>query len=580
METVKTKDKFFSGERKARLIIAILVSLSLALVLFVVAPLDIFAVNLEEFNFSFSDFALYLFIFAIVNAILIFVLLFFIPRKGYRVILALLIATGLLLIIQQNFLNFNMTSLPGDNISSELPVWQIIVDAAVWIGGYTLAVVLVTRKDDKGRIQTTALILAVIMFAMEFVSVLSVIITNPDMFTDKLDRMGDGFEVLTFKNYTDIGGSNNVFYFVVDRFDEDFAEETYNADESVFSDLDGFTWYQDNIANYGHTFPAIANMLTNKPYSASSLRAEYLDNVYEGDTPLKSLNDKGYNINLYTQPYYSFTEAQRLPDYVLNKGKAVSVKSADKSTFALNMAYFSLYRGLPLIFKKHLTFGSTASINSLTIFNGEIDGKIYSGYNADTKEAYFEMADNSFNSVAGGKQFSFIHIAGCHGEDYNEDWGNGGDIKSSVINSFKLVKGYIAQMKEQGVYDNATIIITGDHSDPHFNNNNISEPRLTALFVKKSGDTGKFRTSAAQTSHNDIWATIFESEGLDKTTLGEGYSTSVFDVSENMNRTRNFVWHTYSLDCDEYFWEITGQGKNFSNWNCVEQKHYNKFIMN
>ena len=38
---------------------------------------------------------------------------------------------------------------------------------------------------------------------------------------------------------------------------------------------------------------------------------------------------------------------------------------------------------------------------------------------------------------------------------------------------------------EKGVYENATIVITGDHSYAHNDFQNIAEPRLTALFVKR-----------------------------------------------------------------------------------------------
>ena len=584
MNETKVKTPFFSEERKSRILLSVLVSVALSLILFIVAPLDIFGNNLEELNFSFSDINLILPLFAIINALLVFSLLFFIPRKGYRVMLALFIATGFLLVIQQNFLNFNMTSLPGDNIVSELPIWQIIIDSVIWIGGYAAAIYLVKRRDEKGRIKFTARVMALMLFAMELVSAVSIIVSNTDMFTDKVDRMESSFEVLTLKNYTDIAENNNIFYFCVDRFDEQYAEDAYDADYSLFDDLNGFTWYQDHTANYGHTFPGVANMLTNREYSAESSRADYLDAAYQGGIPLDILNENGYTVNLYTQPYYAFTEAQKLPSYVANKGKVVSVRTAATTTLSLKMAYYSLYRGLPLLFKKFLTVGSTAELNSFTIFNGEIGGETYLGYDSDTREAYRAMANNEFKSAGSSKQFSFIHYEGCHDTKYNEEWGTGGGSTIiSVRNSFQIIKGYIAELKARGVYDNATIVITGDHSFAHDDFKNIKEPRLTALLVKKAGDTGAFKISQAQTSHKDIWATIFDSEGLDDriSELGENYNTSIFTIGEDENRERTMVWHTFSLDCDEYYYTITGKGKDYpKNWHQTEHKHYNKFVMN
>lgn len=582
MENVNKDNKYFSAERKSRWLLSLLVSVSLSFIIFIVAPLDIFGNNLEEFNFSFSDFYLILVLLAVANTALVFSLLFFIPRKGYRVLIALFIASGLLLVIQQNFLNFNMTSLPGDNIAAELPVWQIVIDTVVWLGGYALAIYLVKRKDANGKIRLSAVILAVMLFAMEFASAFTVVISSSDLFTDKLKRSGDGAEVLTVKNYTDVAENNNVYYFVVDRFDETYAGDAYKADKTVFDDLNGFTWYQDHTANYGHTFPAVPDMLTNKPYTAEYSRTEYLDKLYQGDTPLKTLNNAGYNINLYTQPYYAFTEAKNFPDYVSNKGKVVSVKTTDKSTLSFKMAYYSLYRGLPLLFKRFLIVGSTAELNSFTIFNGEIDGAVYEGYDTDTREAFRAINDNTVKTADSAKQFSFIHFSGCHDENYDEEWNTKGkrNIVVSVKNSFRIIKKFISAMKEQGVYDNSTIIITGDHSQPYNDFTDIKEPRLTALFVKRAGDTGAFKTSVAQTSHKDIWATIFDSEGIDKSSLKEGYNTSVFSLSAETKRTRTMIWQTFALDCDEYYWEINGSGTNFKNWKRVDHKHYQKFVMN
>lgn len=582
MSETKAKTPFFSAERKSRIFLSILVAVALSLILFVVAPLDIFGNNLEELNFSFSDISLILPLFALANTVLVFSLLFFIPQKGYRVMLAIFIATGLLLVIQQNFLNFNMTSLPGDNIVSDLPVWQIVIDSLIWIGGYALAIYLVKRKDEKGRIKFTAVILAVMMFAMEFVSAVSIIVSNTSMFTDKVDRMESSFEVLTLKNYNDIAANNNIFYFCVDRFDEQYAEDAYSEDPSVFDDLNGFTWYQDHTANYGHTFPGVANMLTNREYTAESSRADYLDSAYQGGIPLDILDANGYTVNLYTQAYYAFTEAQKLPSYIANKGKVVSVRTAATTTLSLKMAYYSLYRGLPLIFKKFLTVGSTAELNSLTIFNGEIGGETYLGYDSDTREAYRAMANNEFTTAGNNKQFSFIHFEGCHDSKYNEEWGTGGGSTIiSVRNSFQIIKGYIKALKDAGVYDNATIVITGDHSYAHNDFKDIKEARLTALFVKRAGDTGAFKTSQAQTSHKDIWATILHSEGIDYSGLGENYNTSIFTIGEEENRTRTMIWHTFSLDCDEYYYTITGKGKNYpDSWHQTRHEHYSKFVMN
>ena len=133
-------------------------------------------------------------------------------------------------------------------------------------------------------------------------------------------------------------------------------------------------------------------------------------------------------------------------------------------------------------------------------------------------------------------------------------------------------------MKRLGVYDNATVVITGDHGNAKKDEGNIEGPTMTALFVKPSGSKNEpLKTSMAQVCQSDLWATVFGSEGI---TSKKNYGTSVFDVPENLNRTRYYRWQTYlGGSLDEYVYEINGPAKDFSNWKEIDHVHYDKFLM-
>ena len=126
---------------------------------------------------------------------------------------------------------------------------------------------------------------------------------------------------MTNKNLTTISKNKNVFYFCIDRFDEFLAESALEKYPEIYDELEGFTWFQDNVSIYGHTYPATANMLTGKTLDTSILREEFLDSVYESNNTLSVLAENGYDINIYTDEFYSFTDASVLPDYVSNAAK-------------------------------------------------------------------------------------------------------------------------------------------------------------------------------------------------------------------------------------------------------------------
>lgn len=578
------KKKFITEERLGRIVPALLSSLTLALVVFVVAPLDIFGSNYAELDFSLKNFAFFLILGAVLTVLLFGSLMFLLPRKAYRCVFAFTLATAALFIIQQNFLNFGMNSLPGDKLPGEIPsAGEIIIDLLVWIvvyaGAFFLAI-WVNIKGDKGDvIKTVSFIVSFALLASQITSPIFIVINSNSKFETNILK-GSGKKEKTIINtergFNEIAQKNNVFYFCIDRFDEEYAEKAYASDREIFSELTGFTWYRDNVSNYGHTFPAVANMLTQKKYNADLKRAEFLDKVYKGgDTPLDKLNENGYAVNIYTVKYYAFTDARHLPQYVGNLAKATE-ESNERISFALSaqLAGFSLYRAAPLVFKQFFDTGSTSDVNGIVNKKGDDGYEEWIGTNSQAET----LAKNAITVGDSEKKFAFIHYDGMH--DVLQP--SNPFITSILSRNIGVVNSFIKALKENGLYKDATIIITGDHSRPV---NDISgvldgsgkgQPRRTALFVKAAGSDEGFAVSEAPTSHEDIWATIFRSENIGY----EGSGVAVNLLSEGQSRERIYTWHTYATgSLDEYVYKINGKASNIANWEEIGHIHLNKFLM-
>lgn len=145
-----------------------------------------------------------------------------------------------------------------------------------------------------------------------------------------------------------------------------------------------------------------------------------------------------------------------------------------------------------------------------------------------------------------------------------------------------MVNSFIKALKENGLYKDATIIITGDHSRPVSDISGVldgsgkGQPRRTALFVKTAGSDEGFAVSEAPTSHEDIWATIFRSENIGY----EGSGVAVNLLSEDQSRERIYTWHTYATgSLDEYVYKINGKASVIGNWEEIGHIHLNKFLM-
>lgn len=578
------KKKFITEERLGRIVPALLSSLTLALVVFVVAPLDIFGSNYAELDFSLKNFAFFLILGAVLTVLLFGLLMFLLPRKAYRCIFAFTLATAALFIIQQNFLNFGMNSLPGDKLPGEIPsAGEIIIDLLVWIvvyGGAFFLAIWVNIKGDKGDvIKTVSFIVSFALLASQITSPIFIVINSNSKFETNILK-GSGKKEKTIINtergFNELAQKNNVFYFCIDRFDEEYAEKAYASDRGIFSELTGFTWYRDNVSNYGHTFPAVANMLTQKKYNADLKRAEFLDKVYKGgDTPLDKLNKNGYAVNIYTVKYYAFTDAGHLPQYVGNLAKATE-ESNERISFALSaqLAGFSLYRAAPLVFKQFFDTGSTSDVNGIVNKKGDDGYEEWIGTNSQAET----LAKNAITVGDAEKKFAFIHYDGMHDVLQPSSL----FIPSILSRNIGVVNSFIKALKENGLYKGATIIITGDHSRPVSDISGVldgsgkGQPRRTALFVKAAGSDEGFEVSEAPTSHEDIWATIFRSENIGY----EGSGVAVNLLSEGQSRERIYTWHTYATgSLDEYVYKINGKASVIGNWEEIGHIHLNKFLM-
>lgn len=578
------KKKFITEERLGRIVPALLSSLTLALVVFVVAPLDIFGSNYAELDFSLKNFAFFLILGAVLTVLLFGLLMFLLPRKAYRCVFAFTLATAALFIIQQNFLNFGMNSLPGDKLPGEIPsAGEIIIDLLVWIvvyGGAFFLAIWVNIKGDKGDvIKTVSFIVSFALLASQITSPIFIVINSNSKFETNILK-GSGKKekttINTERGFNELAQKNNVFYFCIDRFDEEYAEKAYASDREIFSELTGFTWYRDNVSNYGHTFPAVANMLTQKKYNADLKRAEFLDNAYKGgDTPLDRLNENGYTVDIYTVKYYAFTNAKHLPQYVGNLAKATE-ESNERISFALSaqLAGFSLYRAAPLVFKQFFDTGSTSDVNGIVNKKGDDGYEEWIGTNSQAET----LAKNAITVGDAEKKFAFIHYDGMH--DVLQP--SNPFITSILSRNIGVVNSFIKALKENGLYKDSTIIITGDHSRPVSDISGVldgsgkGQPRRTALFVKAAGSDEGFAVSEAPTSHEDIWATIFRSENIGY----DGSGVAVNLLSEGQSRERIYTWHTYATgSLDEYVYKINGKASVIGNWEEIGHIHLNKFLM-
>ncbi len=606
-ETSKEDEKkYFNEERIKRILPITLVSLAIPLLLFIIGPLEIYCNNIAEFDFSVGDFLPLLLLFTLGFFIISFCFMFFMPKIVYKIAYALAIAGLFMLFIQMNFLNLGLNSLEADNNAEAVSTASKIINTVVWlivIGGFITLALIFKKKSAKSFVRIVSIIISCALIVTQLttgvVAVSGADFNSKDYMEQRAEK--DPLYVPTFlttENLTTLSTTNNVVVFCIDRFDGvEFAEPSMKNMPQVYSNLDGFTYFNDNITMYGRTYPSVVYMITGQEWNHTP-REEFFISAFDNNKTISKLSEEGYSVNLYVDSYYTYSDAYDLPDYIDNlvvvEKEKVTKSITNPLQLSLRMAQISCYRSFAFYLKGIGSGISSNTCNGLVDYDFETSDE--KKYSTDMKKIYDRVSNRDFETTD-KPMYSFIHLSGCHGVEYDENWKSvrGGDMSISIKNSFKIIDTYIAQMKKAGVYDNSTIIITGDHSSPYSDYKVINEPRITGLFVKPSKTSGinldehgnvksGYETSVAPVSHANIWATIFQSEGI---SVGDAYGSSVFDIASNPTNYNNVLRKCYwqvdtltSTSYTDYLYTIKGSGKNLDNWSRGEGTHYGTSLMN
>lgn len=562
---------------------SLLLSLAAPLTLCVFGPFDIYYGNMQEFSFSLGDFFPVMFLFALAIAAVIFCVLTALDGLAYDIGCAAVAGISLMFYLQRSYLNSGISSLAGDVDSvAELGVGTYILNTAIWllvVGGAICASVFL-RKKHAETVATVIVIAMVALIGMQLVS-FGVVSMTSNVYVPVLERAesGDGEQsepmVLTYENMGELSKGKNIVFFLVDRFDSNYYESKVKADPDFFAGLDGFTYFSDYTSLYCRTYPAVASILTGKDhdYFTNESKADKFVKFYgDGGGTLKTLKDNGYSINLYTEKSYVYTDASVMDKYVDNTSGVDEYYIDSNFLLAKDMLRLSISQFMPHVAKGVAGYLSTPTFNSHAVY--ETTGEMFMVDENATDDLKNRLEETEFVKIEGKGQFTFIHLYGCHNTKQSSS--------ENLNQTFDLIYYYIDQMKAMGIYDDATIVITGDHaaalSDSKMigaANSKDDGTRVTAMLFKKSGESGtELKTSSAQISQDELWNTIFESEGLTSAKMGNSF----YDIPEGVDQERRYIFEMYKNSKNNdlkynrvYEYKITGTAHDGDNWVIVKE---------
>ena len=465
--------------------------------------------------------------------------------------------------LQSLFLNGNLGLLTGDGVDWSTHFESMLAGLVFWT--LLLCAVLFIMYLHREWWRKLVVYASALLILMQIAPATMILLGAYD---DPTSTAGKG-GFLSERGMFEYSAEDNIFVFVLDRLDYDYIELALKQEPTMLDGLDGFTAYTNAISAYARTKPALAHLLTGDTELAHAVpRKDFYQQVWDrGDKHiLQDLKSADYEISLYTQGNYLFSDMEYAREYVSNVSDGRG--NLKNMSVLVRLLRLSAYRYAPTALKPFF-WGDTNYYNV--------------GVYEDEELKAYEFNDAGYaplfkGSTAEGKKNSFklYHCFGPHAPYTMNADGTASDeattVQAQTIGSFKNLITAFDRMKELGIYENATIIITGDHGAAVSDTKPISKETRIGLFYKPSGSAGTpLVYSKAQVGTVNIAATIMKAAGTDHTPYGRAL--------DEIGEDEQIVRVTYKSISDSTTWKevelikyhVTGDASNFNNWEIISR---------
>ena len=521
------------NKKKAGITLILLPVLLIVFTLFVYSLVSVYLGNQIEYAFSIFDFLPFGLLLALAGAAVVVGLWLLLPGKGKDVLAAALFGAGVALFIQGNFLNPDYGVLDGRGVKWSEYTGYAIASTAVWVALIVIAVVLILIKRDMMRkvVRYGALLLTVYQLVM----LAMVNISYP--IEPRMNEFVVGAE-----NASTLSSNKNTILILADACDTSYFQRILDECPEDVADWDGFVYYSDFVGSYSKTRMSVPYMLTGKWYENEQTMEDFVNSAYSDVYLWDALKAANYDLGIYTHREFLNEDLVGVYDNLI----ATPLIVADHFGLAKQWLKLACFNYGPQLAKPWFEFYT----GDFSQYYGAKNGaEIYKSRN----EYFFERVAGDFE-LTDKNAFRFYHIRGSHlpcnidaEGNYVGDWNSNAYDQTRGV--FKNLTAFFNKLKDMGIYDDATIIVTADHG-------RFDEGLAFPTFViKQPGAHGAVSVCDTPASQTELHATILQCAGLE---VPEGM-TSIFDLDPDSDYPRRFLYYPTSYhnrgflpDLEEY----------------------------
>ena len=509
-------------------------------------PLDITNANQHYLTFTAADLFWPLLGLMLAGTLLLSALAALLRGRAFDVVLGLLLALAVMLWLQGLLPGRDLGTLDGSGFRWQDEPLSAVLNLVIWVVAAALGIIAALRWPAVFR--TAAAILCAALCLAQTAALVTTWEPGDD---SGINYQLDGSDQFVLSE------DENIVVITLDQVAPDLFEEVLAMDpelEDVFRD---FLYYDNMSGSYALTFPSLCALLTGQMYDGSQRAEDYLYEAWHSDTAdyfYDTLHENGYSVGLFLEANYAAYTAENMlgkADNVVQAGRLIPSLSLLRSVIRT-----SLYRYSPEMLKNAM-YVSTGGILDMSKYQGV--GKLSINY-----DFYYRLRREGLSTGAEGGRFVWYHTQGAHfpfwvNYDGTARLSPAEETAESRLNQLHgylvAVAEYLEQMKQLGIYDDATIIVSADHG--------YYQKLQTLFLIKTPGQSFEImQRSSAPVAQEDVLATILDVLGEDYSLLGR----SVFDVAEDETRVRRTLMWGYHSDYPEVPWVgNVGQWDNEAN---------------
>lgn len=498
--------------------------LLLSVILGLCGPIQLYLMNMSELWFSIGDIGwICLLCGAMLFAILSGIGLL-LPDGIVDYYIAVLFGISIGLYIQGNFVPTDYGVLDGREIHWDDYWLTSIWNTLLWLACIVIPVVL---QKVKPKITKQILNFASgIILAMQVVTIGLLLVTNDFGVKKTTGYVSD-------QGINTVSSQENVVVFILDAFDQDYFDDIRTTDPDFLSPLDGFTYFDNVTGMYPTTKGALPYILTGQIYQNEQPYENYIEEAYRKTGYYDDLISDGYDIGIYTSNVFMSSYAgEYFINYVNGKTQVSSYSGLAKTLYN-----FVCFRYFPHILKEKFWFYSGA----FDEWKGTSETSGINVFTEDNFSFYDKLKNDGLQVVDDTKCYRFIHLYGVHppyymDENIEEITDGSATAIDAARGSLRIVYEYLDQLKEQGIYDDSTIIVMADHGA------GTGLPTNPLFIVKPRKSTGGLQVSSAPVCQGDLMGTIAEDIGLNEQ---KKYGQSVFEIQEGAQRECKYLYYQW-----------------------------------